>query len=711
MKRYKIRILTLMALLALVLGVLFAFPVKGALAASYYSPTEVFSSGGSATVGGSETVGQQENYINFNMEDGGVVNYRHNLALKWYESKGEASYLSMTFGVKELNFKTLTVSFESEQENINKQKTSKNEVIFTSDGTSVTVAIKADGETEPTAAVAVADYTNVTLKLTDDSMGAFTLTCNDVVVGKLTNVGGYYLNYASSAATTPRVPLSFSVDLLEGKSLQVVEMKSLNKQSFALTAEGKVTDTAFPVLVINEDITSFVLGHKFSIDNYVVIDVLAAEDVITTTREYVYYKAPAEGETEKDAEELSNDSYKAVASSETLYLQEQTSGSGKEYVSVRLKMRDSRISEEASSTKYAYVAWYCIPTGDAADAEKLAKSYIPVLRDEVGPQYTCVTNDDVAHTSTLSQTQAVTDYQVAVSEASENISAGKKSYYYLPSLRSIIADNYTGYNALTFDIYYKHQSSATGKSVTSVKYNALSFEVDKEGFYSFRAVAKDKLSNTIKVYNADGRLVEVTANNVWDLDCIPEFTFSIAYKGATIDQPKTQSLGSLKSLYSVSEFDVVALDGYEVEHTLYFLDQNKITTAGAQMPTYTEMVENPSAYAQYLEEITSADEDTDWNPVSITFRPQEAGFYFVKATVIDTVFRDDVSAYKVIEVRNPVDEVVSETYWLENNVTSVVLFSIAGVLLIVIVVLWLVKPSNKKVEEVDMSKMKGQKKD
>ena len=73
-------------------------------------------------------------------------------------------------------------------------------------------------------------------------------------------------------------------------------------------------------------------------------------------------------------------------------------------------------------------------------------------------------------------------------------------------------------------------------------------------------------------------------------------------------------------------------------------------------------------------------------------------------------FNDVQTAYQVIEVSNNIDEIKGETYWLQNNITAVVLFSISGVLAIALIVLLFIKPSDKKVEEVDLSKLKGRKK-
>ena len=65
----------------------------------------------------------------------------------------------------------------------------------------------------------------------------------------------------------------------------------------------------------------------------------------------------------------------------------------------------------------------------------------------------------------------------------------------------------------------------------------------------------------------------------------------------------------------------------------------------------------------------------------------------------------------MVEVRNPIDTIPGQSQWLEENVVSVVLFAISGVLAIIVVVLFLVKPNEKKLEEVDLEKLKGKKKD
>ena len=58
-------------------------------------------------------------------------------------------------------------------------------------------------------------------------------------------------------------------------------------------------------------------------------------------------------------------------------------------------------------------------------------------------------------------------------------------------------------------------------------------------------------------------------------------------------------------------------------------------------------------------------------------------------------------AYKLIVVESKVDTIKGETEWLKNNLVSVILFSIAAVMLVLIIILLLIKPSDETLEDVD----------
>ena len=432
-----------------------------------------------------------------------------------------------------------------------------------------------------------------------------------------------------------------------------------------------------------------------------------------------------------------------------------------EYVSVRFSLDDNRTREEADIlNEYVYLTWYAADTSaeggivqtltssDGEDAT--SQDFIIVTADEKeGPYYVGLTADEETGTNVATEEfeNAVAAYQTAVNEAAAEAGAGEGAYLNLPSLRGLIASDYADYRNLDFTIYYWHESAEVGSSPSSTStldYNGLRFEVAQEGLYTFRIVATDSSSNAMQLYDRNGELVSLSSSNVgYDDDGedflvadIPTFTAYIDYDGATIEDPGSQDYGYRDRSYSIDDFEVIALEGYASDYTLYYIDEDRLAddqlTDGQAGFTYEDCVDRAyelffaenAPYANavveinvYNSDVTEDDDewdDTDnayhWNPdSSLSFTPQRSGIYLVNLTVTETTGAT-VSSYMAIEVRNPVDIIPGVSEWLQNNTASVVLFAISGVLLIAIIVLCVIKPSDKKVEEVDIEKLKGKKK-
>lgn len=608
----------------------------------------------------------------------------------------------------------------------------------------------------------------------NEDSGAAGAALEEGFVGKFTNIGGYFLDYRSASSTTPNTPITFTAEIPDSEEEQLVLMRSLNKQSMALNSSNRVDDNAPAVLVLNEDLYAFKLGKKFSL-SYEAIDV--CDDNVTVTREYymlktekdesgnpVYYMPNEKAITAED-DDRAKYNYKGLTTY-TYFLPTQENPNQEEYVSIRFKLDDDTDENDT----YVLLSWYANSaakkpldctgyeefenqdgTKDIRQIEGTREfTFIKVNRDDEGPHYkyleakkaesdagkneNVVTNDEFH--------DAVSAYQRAVNERAEATSAGTGAYIYLPSLRDLIASKNAGYRNLKFSVYYYKPGSTGASSQTSLSYNALKLEVDKEGDYRFRVIAQDASSNAMKYYDEEGELVTVTSNNVWDIEGIPEFTFHISYSGPTIEDPEEQSLGYKNDRYSFEKFKIIALSGYQTEYTLYRYDELNATTAGVSKPTYSDFVKNASTYFEQFSELDEAltdktkkilyeistyqsdvteddeakwnrtDNDYHWDPdSSLSFIPQQAGFYVLKLVVEDYNYPGETAVqYQVIEVRNPIDKIPGQSQWLRENVVSVVLFSISGVLAIVVVVLFLVKPSEKRVEEIDLEKLKGKKK-
>ncbi len=766
MNKVKVRFLTIVSLIVLfavtlALAVSSVLPVRRAQAATPvgYAPDAVFAAGVGGEVGASEAGEGETSYIQFTLTGGGSAHFRRDLALKWFEAAEASSdssaakpatvkYFEMTFSFPSVEFETFTLSFQSDEENISKDGQAVNALVFekTAEG-ALTVKVKDASSQElanseltaytvaEDASAATGDFVLTFAEATDDAAVAgdyaITLTYGGttVLTDKFTNIGGNYMEYRSSAATSPNTPISFTAELPEGAAegtVQNVLMKSLNGQSFALE-NGQVEDNVAPVLVLNEDVYAFTLGQRFSL-SYEAIDV--CDDTVSVTRSY--YMAVKNESGEYVAPET--DDYKTLTTS--TYFMPVTS-ENVEYVSIYFSLDDGRTrTDEEREAERVYLTWYA-----AEDAEVVESyngcDYIRVDRDKEGPSYIGFEANDASQknifTDEAAYDSAVRAYQAALNESAAETSAGSGAYLYLPSLRGLIYSDYADYRNLTFTVYYYRETQSVGdsaSSASSLDYNELRIEVTESGTYKIRIVASDSSSNDMQYYNEDGDLVSLASNNVWDIENIPEFTVEIGYTGASIEDPGAQDYGYRDRTYTIEDFEIIALSGYIEDYTLYYFDP-ELLSEGQSMPSYDDCVVNAAEYVTgtyansmvvinpYNDEVTEDDEnwdDTDnayyWDPESsLSFVPQQSGIYFVELLVTDPNLAGmTATAYMAIEVRNPVDIIPGQTYWLENNILSVVLFSISAVLAVVIVILFVVKPSDKKVKEVDLNKLKGNKK-
>ena len=768
MNKVKVRFLTIASLVVMLIAVLAlavcsVIPRRTAQAVTEveYEPSAVFAAGVGGEVGASEG---GTSYIEFSLADGGKTHFRRDLALKWFSADsaedpsvvkpGKANYFSMQFSFPAVDFETFTIEFQSDEENITKDAQAVNSLVFekTADG-GLTVRVKNASQQDlendnseldagTVAAASVSnDFTLTFAEATDAEAVAgdfkVVLQCGgaQVLESRFTNIGGNYLEYRSSAATTPNTPITFTAELPEGAAegaTQSVLMKSLNGQSFALT-EGRVQDVTAPVLVLNEEVYAFTLGKKFSLE-YEAIDV--CDDTVSVSR---YYYMAAQNEDGSyiapDASEEDDYDYSTLGTS-TYFMPVTETPAGQppvEYVSIYFDLKDGRRADDGSDevSETVYLTWYAAPASDTVKTLD-GCDYIRVDRNEEGPAYTGLTynENDKTNDKGAGYGTAVKAYRTALEAAAENTSAGTGAYLYMPSLRGLIYSNFADYRNLQFTVCYYQETQADGDTASSesgLSYNELRIEVDEDGWYRIRIFATDASSNAMKYYNKDGELVDVTTSNVWDIEEIPEFRVYIDYDGASIEDPGSQDYGYRDRTYTISDFDIIALAGYVEDYALYYFDSDYLAE-GQTMPSYDDFVENAEQYFtdtykasmirinEYNSDVTEDDEnwdDTDnaynWNPSSsLSFVPQRSGIYVVELTVTDPNRPGTMeTAYMAIEVRNPVDVIPGQSQWLQNNITSVVLFAISAVLAIVIVVLFVVKPSDKKVKEVDLEKLKG----
>ena len=121
-----------------------------------------------------------------------------------------------------------------------------------------------------------------------------------------------------------------------------------------------------------------------------------------------------------------------------------------------------------------------------------------------------------------------------------------------------------------------------------------------------------------------------------------------------------------------------------IEQTNFYEDENGNTYENTRQ--YFTLVTDEEDY-----------EDYEWNSTNVTFVPQDPSeFYVVRLTLKDTGLSNQVTdSFLVVRASARAAEIYGEDNWVQNNIASIVLFSVAGVFFITFVVLLIVKPKDK----------------
>jgi hypothetical protein len=310
---------------------------------------------------------------------------------------------------------------------------------------------------------------------------------------------------------------------------------------------------------------------------------------------------------------------------------------------------------------------------------------------------------------------------------------------------------------MKFNISYRTPGSSTESPATNLSYNGIKFLANKEGKYEFKVFASNTEGDPMEYY-LDGELVEVTTDNVWDIKEIPYFHFELEDKGLKVKEPTntkgTRDTKVLDEKYTMSSLTVLGANNLKQAFALYKIDlsaynntnaNKKITEDHLIGVTYSAMAEKlPAnlaasdaifsvylkAYAEVLAERLGgnatadsliaanifvpiseagdringkeADDKYEWNATSKSFKTVEEGYFLVLADYYEQLNpAQRATAYKVVLVQSKKATITGESQWWKDNLVSVILFAISGLLLIVVIVLLFVKPSEETLEDVD----------
>ena len=840
MKKKKITAISLMlataALSAAFSGAFLNTALTASAATDNYELDGVF-----AEVSGSDvktaTVGE-DTFTAFELKDEASVRMKRHLAYKWYVQddadtakvkKGKAAYLTVKFAFSDTAFNTVDFAFESPSAWATEGSKATNTVRFKKTATGVKAyvvygeVVKYDETAAEDTLTAeqkefkakeqellanaqeftVTANETLTLSLTQDAQaadGEFTVLLSSVTnpIGKFENVGANSAEYTYNSMH----PLTVSADLGKDDDETVKDAKTtvvlneINGQSFKLT-DGKIVDNAAPVLVIHENIHSFLLGTAFALD-YDYIDVLD-DDVTSSDATWEFYQYNPANETVgaeedefakyKSNKNLTNSiffqpteySYTPAGATEAVKTTV-FKNTGAEYLAARVKLGDASSVEDTTFD----LAWYASNPVQIKGKTDIGMPdsdlyYIVLDRNESGAtykEYVETVEEAGVKKSVKSATQdaAVESFNARLAEIikDEDIYAGSNSYINFPSFKWLIDDN-NGYRNLKFTISYRVTGSESESTSTNLAYNAIKLSVAKEGTYEFKIFAVDPAGNAMKYY-LDGKEVDVTSGNVWDIDAIPYFTFEIENKGLKVEDPTSQSgrkdTEVLDKTYTIDDIKVVGATNLQEKYSLYKVnlaaynegkeDALQITRNDLTAITYQAIAEKVNArlstvqngdyfgmylkaYAELLavrkdatnveataneivtklftkigeqgdnvNNATDEFEKYEWNPSSQSFKTVEEGEFFVLADYWekDTPTATRAAAYMVVVVESKTAVIEGDDNfgeWIEQNLVSVILFAIAGVMLILIVILLLVKPSDETLEDVDAKAAKEKK--
>ena len=430
----------------------------------------------------------------------------------------------------------------------------------------------------------------------------------------------------------------------------------------------------------------------------------------------------------------------------------------REYISVKYTLADSTHKKDAAEGEAkaaeAYAAWYLKNEKyemSLADDAHTTLQLLAVCDDKDAPEYSGTPVDAEAYQREL-------DDKVK----NEDLEAGSGESFYLPSPGTLFSDNSTGYKSLKYTLCYKAPGASSASSNANVSLSSLKLSVEEYGVYEFKLFVTDRAGNVMKSGAAGEEAEVITADNIWDHEELPTFTINIEkQKKIYIDDGSKSSrsdTGLIGVKYTDISFSVKGGTTRKSEYGLYYFDLahfndvfgGKYRLSASDLTALTSndlsgsktIEEAAEKYAAALagkldstSELKAADfleirngkivlrkideyrdkvsEDYapsnkyEWKATDKSFIPVESGNYIVFGVFKDSVYESEdacAAGYKAISVTDKEDINPGESEWLKNNLVSVILFSIAGVMLILIIILLFVKPSDETLEDIGNEK-------
>lgn len=679
------------------------------------------------------------------------------------KAKGEAKYLSIAFSLEDKNFSEFALTLETASLTATEKNKTSYKIVFTASGDAIDARLDADGNTSMPVCTngdkkIVLTIANAESGTGVEIEGEYNVIVNDQPIGSMKNIGSDYAGYVSDDEKN-RVPLSFSAKLKEGQKSTVCVFESMNGQSFALNDSKEIEDTAAPVLVIDDTTYVAAMGQTFALETKI-IDVLDRTSSVKNTAEYFQW-SPVLTEAKYqslDSVKILEMQYEKDGKTTSVYDETFDGKTAREYISVKYTLADSTHKKDAAEGEAkaaeVYAAWYLKNEKyemSLADDAHTTLQLLAVCDDKDAPEYSGTPADAEAYQRELDD--KVKD---------EDLEAGSGESFYLPSPGKLFSDNSTGYKSLKYTLCYKAPGASSASSSANVSLSSLKLSVEEYGVYEFKLFVTDRAGNVMKSGAAGEEAEVITADNIWDHEELPTFTINIEkQKKIYIDDGSKSSrsdTGLIGVKYTDISFSVKGGTTRKSEYGLYYFDLahfndvfgGKYRLSASDLTALTSndlsgaktIEEAAEKYAAALagkldstSELKAADfleirngkivlrkideyrdkvsEDYapsnkyEWNATDKSFIPVESGNYIVFGVFKDSVYESEdacAAGYKAISVTDKEDINPGESEWLKNNLVSVILFSIAGVMLILIIILLFVKPSDETLEDIGNEK-------
>lgn len=282
-------------------------------------------------------------------------------------------------------------------------------------------------------------------------------------------------------------------------------------------------------------------------------------------------------------------------------------------------------------------------------------------------------------------------YQYA-SDNKTKVSISLGTQVNLPSMRDLVYDEYTPYADLDASVKYFTDSNQSQSD------SEMSFKITAAGKYVYYVVFADNFDNSMK--EESFRAVNEEDENIYIDGEYKKYIFSFDVEDNApikIETSSAQGVGYKGIEYQASKF-IVEAEGCKTTYTLYYNpnvnakyeDEGWIAIPAAKSVTSQDYSDE---YGNTYDSVKAVGYDGE-----LTFTPTQYGSYMIKCVATSDYTTRTDSDYSILHIDKDSSTptfVKVPSYWLRDNIWSVVFLSVGTLCLIGIVVLLFIKPRDE----------------